>query len=100
MSLADKIYNEISNTYSTEPGRTYWNDKGTMIKSATIAVMERMATILVEPGHRGEYERGRVPEEIHQVIWIFFPGGTTAAHCTKRICDALGIGEDFNPKDY
>lgn len=99
MSVISAIHRELYTTYSSNDYVPIYRDKSA-IRDAAIAIVDRMASILVEPGFRGEYERSRVPEEIHLIIWMFFPGGTTAAGCTKRICDALGIGEDFDPKDY
>ena len=93
----DTIFEYLVNTYSRDSrGLDWWTAKGSYSTDMCKHVTTEILSKIVDAHYRYEDERQRYEQrtlfnEIFTIIWINFPGGTTAEAVTTDICNALGI---------
>lgn len=94
IDLRDGIYHAITSTYNSgDTGGWYAANNSWQAKEVTTAILAHIAWVHVmdESEEKTEYYENTMFNEIHQIIWISYPGGTTAAHCAAKICRLLSV---------
>lgn len=98
----DIIFRELNKVYLRENGSSGlgWYDKGNggseLNRSLTIQILNHLAMLYcLKPGDKKhDYYHRTVRHEITSLIWMVWPGGSTAEYAANQVCDALGIGND------
>lgn len=93
------IFRELNTVYLKEQGASgvNWYGRGNggteLNRSITIQILDLLARLYVmKPEHREyEYYHRTIKREITNLIWMVWPGGSTAEYFAERIIRELGI---------
>jgi hypothetical protein len=99
--LRDEVFKILSDTYArTQPVDWYSDANNSMCKDVTTAILAHVAWVRTRTTDaKTEYLTSTLFDEIRNIIWINFPGGTTAFGAAAKIAPLFNISVP-DRKDY